>query len=265
MGVIYRARERQSKRVVALKRLLSYHGDSMNTLERFRREAKAAASLDHRNILPIYEVGESEGMPFFAMKYASGGSLLEAAAALRSDPRACVHLLAKVACAVAYAHSKGILHRDLKPGNILLDRQREPLVCDFGLAQWIDSSGDVTSSVAIFGTPGYIAPEELSGNAGASPAGDLYSLGAMLFDLLANRPPFPGENALIAGRQAVENPAPALRSITPNPDPALEAICARCLERDPKARYSSADDLAADLERWLEGERPIARRGVSPG
>src|SRR5437764_10976878 len=128
MGVIYRARQRHSRRIVALKRILSYHADSQDTLMRFRREAQAAANLDHPNILPIYEVSESEGLPFFSMKFAGGGSLLEAVPALRSEPRRAVALMAKVARAVQYAHCQRILHRALKPGNILLDARGEPLV-----------------------------------------------------------------------------------------------------------------------------------------
>src|SRR5213075_549411 len=144
MGVIYRARQRHSRRIVAVKRVLSYHADSRETLERFRREAEAAASLDHPNILPIYEVGESEdGLPFFSMKFAAGGSLLDAAPALRSEPRRSVALIAKVAHAVQYAHAQGILHRDLKPGNVLLDGRGEPLVSDFGLAKWLDTASDL--------------------------------------------------------------------------------------------------------------------------
>ena len=145
MGVIYRARQRHSRRIVALKRVLSYHADSRDTLARFRREAEAAASLDQPNILPIYEVGESEeGVPFFSMKYASGGSLQEVGPALRDDPREIVRLMAKVTRAVQYAHRQGILHRDLKPGNILLDGRGEPLVSDFGLAKWLDTASDLT-------------------------------------------------------------------------------------------------------------------------
>src|SRR6266542_606876 len=205
MGVIYRARQRHSRRIVALKRILSYHADSQETLARFRREAEAAASLDHPNILPIYEVSENEeGLPFFSMKFAGGGSLLEAAPALRNEPRRVVALMAKIARAVQYAHVKGILHRDLKPGNVMLDGHGEPMVSDFGLAKWLDATSDLTHTLTIFGTPGYIALER-----------------------------------------------------------DLETICAKCLEREPSARYHSAGDLAQDLELWLEGRHIIARP-VSP-
>src|SRR5438309_30964 len=140
MGVIYRARQRHSRRIVALKRVLNYHADSRETLARFRREAEAVASLDHPNVLPIYEVSEGEdGLPFFSMKFAPGGSLLDAGPALRQEPRRIVALMAKVARAVQYAHVQGILHRDLKPGNIMLDGRGEPLVSDFGLAKWLDT------------------------------------------------------------------------------------------------------------------------------
>src|SRR5436190_91734 len=265
MGVIYRARQRHSRRIVALKRMVSYHADSRETLERFRREAEAAASLDHPNILPIYEVGQGEdGLPFFSMKYAPGGSLQKAEPALRNEPRECVRLTAKVARGVQYAHEHGVLHRDLKPGNILLDGRGEPFVTDFGLAKWLDTTTDLTRSLAIFGTPGYIAPEQAKGPAAKlTPVADVYSLGAILFDLFTGRPPFLGEHALAVIQQATESPAPKLRSVAPTLDRDLETICARCLEREPQARYRSAGDLAVDLERWLEG-RPIIARRVSP-
>src|SRR5438046_673683 len=266
MGVIYRARQRHSRRIGALKRMVSYHADSRETLERFRREAEAAASLDHPNILPIYEVGQGEdGLPFFSMKYAPGGSLQKAGPALRGEPRECVRLMAKGAHAVQYAHEHGILHRDLKPGNILLDGHGEPFVTDFGLAKWLDTSTDLTRTLAIFGTPGYIAPEQAKGPAAKlTPAADVYSLGAILFDLFTGRPPFLGEHALAVIQQASEKPAPKLRSLAPTLDRDLETICARCLEREPNARYRSAGDLAEDLERWLAGRHIIARPVSAP-
>src|SRR5436190_11649265 len=265
MGVIYRARQRHSRRIVALKRILSYHADSQDTLMRFRREAQAAANLDHPNILPIYEVGEShEGLPFFSMKFAGGGSLLEAAAKLRSKPRRAVALIAKVARAVQYAHEQGILHRDLKPGNILLDGRGEPLVSDFGLAKWLEPTGHLTHTPTVFGTPGYIAPEQVNGSAGKLTAtADVYSLGAVLFDLLTGQPPFTGEHALKTIQQATEKPAPKLRTLAPALDRDLETICAKCLERDPHARYRSAGEFADDLERWLHGNSIVARP-ISP-
>src|SRR5215467_4963449 len=265
MGVIYRARQRHSRRIVALKRISSYHADSQETLMRFRREAQAAANLDHPNILPIYEVSEShDGLPFFSMKFAGGGSLLEAAPTLRSDPRRALALMAKVARAVQYAHEQGILHRDLKPGNILLDGRGEPMVSDFGLAKWLEPTGRLTRTPSIFGTPGYIAPEQVNGSEGTlTAAADVYSLGAVLFDLLTGRPPFTGEHALKTIQQAAEKPAPKLRTLAPALDRDLETICAKCLERDPLARYRSAGELADDLERWLHG-RSIVARPVSP-
>src|SRR6266568_1382424 len=265
MGVIYRARQRHSRRIVALKRVLSHHADSRETLARFRREAEAAASLDHPNILPIYEVSEGEdGLPFFSMKFAPGGSLLEVAPVLRSEPRRSVALMAKVARAVQYAHGQGILHRDLKPGNILLDGRGEPLVSDFGLAKWLDTTSDVTRTLTIFGTPGYIAPEQARGQAASlTGAADVYSLGAILFDLFTGRPPFLGEHALAVIQQAAEKPAPKLRTLAPALDRDLQTICAKCLEREPAARYQSAAALAEDLECRLQG-KPIKARRLLP-
>jgi len=265
MGVIYRARQRHSRRIVAVKRVLSYRADSHEALERFRREAQAVASLDHPNILPIHEVSESEdGLPFFSMKFAEKGSLQENAPSLRNAPRTCVQLMAKVARAVEYAHSRGVLHRDIKPGNILLNDRSEPLVSDFGLAKLLDGNNDLTRSLTTFGTAGFIAPEQ-AGHAAVdfTPVADVYSLGAVLFNMLAGRPPFLGPNPVSVIRQASETQAPKLRSLAPSLDRDLETICSRCLERDPKARYQSAGDLAADLERWLDG-RPIVARPVSP-
>jgi serine/threonine-protein kinase len=172
--------------------------------------------------------------------------------------------MAQVARAVQYAHGQGILHRDLKPGNILLDGQSEPLVSDFGLAKWLEPTGDLTRTPSIFGTPGYIAPEQVNGSAAKlTPAADVYSLGAVLFHLLTGRPPFTGEHALKVIQQTTEKPAPKLRSLAPALDRDLETICAKCLEREPHARYRSAGELAEDLERWFHGHSIVARP-VSP-
>src|ERR1700738_3382436 len=261
MGVIYRARQRHSRRIVALKRVLSYHAASRETLARFRREAEAAASLDHPNILPIYEVSDSEdGLPFFSMKFAACGSLLDIAPTLRRDRNQIVRLMSKVARAVQHAHNQGILHRDLKPGNILLDGRGEPLVSDFGLAKWLATASDLTRTLTIFGTPGYIAPEQAAGPAkDLTAATDIYSIGAILLDLFAGRPPFLGEHALSVIKQASDKPAPKLRALVAHANRDLETICARCLESDPAARYDSAGNLADDLERWLQGSSILAR------
>src|SRR5262245_55099492 len=263
-GVVYRAHQKSLNRTVALKVIGLGPWTTEAHVKRFRREAEAAARLEHPGIVPIYEVGESDdGLPFFSMKFAPGGSLLDAGPALRNESRRSLALMAKVARAVQYAHVEGILHRDLKPGNILLDGRGEPLVSDFGLARWLDTTSDLTRTLTVFGTPGYIAPEQAEGVASdLTPAADVYSLGAILFDLLAGRPPFLGEHALAVIQQAAEKPAPKLRSVMPGLDRDLETICARCLEREPNARYRSAGDVAEDLERWLKG-RPIIARPIS--
>src|SRR2546430_9541787 len=262
MGVIYRARQQHSRRIVAVNRILAHQLNSHETLVRFRREAEAVASLDHPTILPIHEISESEeGRPFFSMKYATGGSLRAAAPTLRKNPRGGVQLMAKVARAIDYAHGKGILHRDLQPGNILLDENGEPMVSDFGLAKWLDQGSDLTRTLETLGTPGYIAPEQAERPADKlTRAADVYSLGAILFYLLTGRPPFVGPNFFFVIHQAAVTPAPRLRSLAPSLDRDLETIVARCLDPDPNARYQSAEALAEDLEHWLHHEPIRARR-----
>ncbi len=263
MGVIYRAREVHSHRIVALKRVLSYHADCHRTLARFHREAETTTRLDHPNIVPVYYVGEDEeGLPFFTMKFAPGGSVAQAREAFRREPTKSVSLITKVALAVQYAHEQGVLHRDLKPSNILLSNRWEPMVSDFGLAKWIEDSNDLTRTLTVFGTPGYIAPEQAARpSVQLTVVADIYNLGVILFELLVGRSPFVGEHALAVLQQAVEKPAPMLRSLAPHLDRDLETICSRCLEREPSARYHSAGAVAQDLQNWLEG-RPIVARPV---
>jgi tetratricopeptide (TPR) repeat protein len=265
MGVVYQAREPHSGRIVALKCVLGCQGDSDHVVARFRREAETAARLEHPNIVPIYQVGETaDGFPYYTMKYAAAGSLLAAQDTLRPQPHLSVALMLKVARAIQYAHQKGVLHRDLKPGNILLDNHGEPLVSDFGMAR-CETGSYLTRPLDSFGTPGYIAPEQADGPATRlTPAADVYALGAILFELLTGRTPFVGGNAFAVMKQSADKSAPKVRTFAPHVDRDLEIICARCLEREPADRYPSVAALADDLQHWLD-DQPIAARSPNIG
>jgi WD40 repeat protein len=264
MGVVYRARQVSLNRPVALKMILAGRLASAADVQRFRLEAEAAALLDHPNILPIYEVGDYQGQYFFSMKLVDGGNLTsfsrEPAAGVAAWQRAAL-VVARVARAVHFAHQRGILHRDLKPANILLDEGGHPYVTDFGLAKRVQGDSGLTQSGAILGTPAYMAPEQARAEKGLSTAVDIYSLGAILYHLLTGQPPFRGATELDT-LFAVQHGEPRRpRSLAPGLPGDLETICLKCLQKDPNQRYSSADALANDLERWLEGE-PIQARPV---
>ncbi len=292
MGVVYRARHRELNREVALKVMLAGEFAAPDFLQRFRTEAEAAARLDHPNIVPIFEIGEDHGQPFLSMKLVEGGTLSRAKPAAvsnlfgnadgESEPSTdadwAALVLAKLARAVHYAHQRGILHRDLKPGNVLLDTLGEPFLTDFGLARLVEQDSSLTRTFASLGTPSYMAPEQARGESRQlTTAADVYGLGAILYELLAGRPPFAGNNTLETIRQVLEEEPVPPSKLRPAPAGVraagrgalggsrlldLETICLKCLEKDPVRRYRSADSLADDLDRWRRDE-PVSARPVS--
>jgi ABC-type phosphate/phosphonate transport system substrate-binding protein/tRNA A-37 threonylcarbamoyl transferase component Bud32 len=279
MGVVHKARHRSLNRIVALKTVRVGELASPADLARFRREAEAAAKLDHPNIVPIYEVGEHEATPFLVMRYIQGASLADKLAELAlpfasdtktrgrssSDRRHQIRIariLALVARAVHYAHERGVLHRDLKPSNILLDQEEVPHLTDFGIAKLVDQESALTQTAELLGTPGYMSPEQATGKS-LNRAADIYSLGAILYELLTGRPPFRGERPVETLRQVIEDEPPNPLVLNPLADTDLATICLKCLDKSPVRRYESALALAEDLERWQRHE-PILARPAGP-
>src|SRR5437660_3063244 len=259
-GVVYRARQKSLNRIVALKVIGLAHWATEAHVKRFRLEAEAAASLNHPCIVPIYEVGERDGACYFSMGLVEGGQL-DAVAKREPIPiRRAAELIAKLARTVSYAHEHGILHRDIKPGNILLDAKGEPHLTDFGLARLVETESTVTRTMEVLGTPSYMAPEQAVGNnAGVTRATDIYGLGAVLYQLLTGHPPFAGGTTFETVRLVLDTEPRQPRLSNPKIDRDLSTICLKCFEKDPKRRYSSALALAEDLERWLRHE-PIRAR-----
>jgi serine/threonine protein kinase len=278
MGVVYKARQVSLNRLVALKMILAGQLASAVEVQRFHTEAEAAANLDHPNIVPIYEVGEHESQHYFSMKFVEGGSLSQTVASgqwpvtSREGRRESARLVAKVARAVHYAHQRGIIHRDLKPANILLakpDRTRPtpfplptghcPLVTDFGLAKRLEGDTKLSQSGAIVGTPAYMAPEQAAGKKGLTTAVDVYSLGAILYELLTGKPPFAGATTFDIMVQVMDKEPTPPRQLQSGIARDLETICLKCLQKDPQKRYGTSEALAEDLERFESGEPILAR------
>jgi eukaryotic-like serine/threonine-protein kinase len=261
MGVVYKARQASLNRVVALKMILAGHLASEAQVKRFHTEALAAASLDHPNIVGIHEVGEHQGQHYYTMPFLDSRSLFQLVQSGQwplEDGTEAARIVAKLAHAVQYAHQAGILHRDLKPGNILIDPDGEPHLTDFGLAKLLQAEEHLTLTGDLMGTPGFMAPEQARGKSGqATSATDIYSLGAVLYYLLTGRPPFVADSAFDALFLVQEAEAVLPRRLNPQIPRPLEQICLRCLEKRPQDRYLSAGALAQDLERFLKGD-PLA-------
>jgi WD40 repeat protein/tetratricopeptide (TPR) repeat protein/predicted Ser/Thr protein kinase len=261
MGVVYRARQVSLNRSVAVKMILAGTYATPEAIQRFRVEAEAAANLDHPNLLPIYEVGEHEGHQYFSMKLIEGGSLASKIVDLKSRPREIASLLVKLARAVQFAHQRGILHHDLKPANILIDHDETPFITDFGLAKRVDADDGSTRTGSIVGTPSYMAPEQARGEKTLTTGVDVYSLGAILYEMLTGQPPFRGDNIFETVKQVLEQEPLDPRKRNPSADRDLSVIALKCLRKNPQQRYLGAGELADDLERFVRGE-PISAREV---
>lgn len=270
MGVVYKAQQRSLGRTVAVKMILQGELASAVDVARFRAEAEAAAQLHHPNIVPVYEVGEENGQPFFSMKYIDETNLAKQLTDGPMRPRQAAEQLLPVVRAIAAAHQHGLLHRDLKPSNILIDEDGRPYVTDFGLAKrWSANSvengepmahASLTQSGAILGTPGYMAPEQAAGKRGqVSPQTDVYSLGALLYAMLTGRAPFQGASPLETVMMVLEQDPLLPRLLNRNVDPDLEMIALKCLQKPADLRYQDANELANDLEAYLTNE-PISAR-----
>ncbi len=261
MGIVFKAREMETGRVVALKMILVNHLASAEHLRRFKAEMNAAAQLVHRHIVPLYETGEWNGLPYFSMQYVEGTNLaLKLMEGTLSSAEAS-EILARIAGAVSYLHQKGIVHRDLKPGNILLDGQGRPYVTDFGLAKVLVGERAQTTMGVIMGTPSYMSPEQASGRSNqVGPASDIYSLGAIFYEALTGRPPFLGESKLETILQVLEGEPKPPRQIDKTIPVDLEIICLRCLEKNPQRRFPSASELERELERFNKGEAIESRQ-----
>lgn len=261
MGVVYRALQLSLNRDVAIKMIQENRPLSPENRQRFLAEAEANARLDHPGIVPLYEVNEFQGHPYFSMQLIRGETLAER---LRQGPlpqRQAAEIMVDVCRAIGFAHSQGVLHRDIKPSNIMIDAQHQIRVTDFGLAKFSGSFDSLTRTGAVIGTPSYMSPEQASGRSSLGPRSDVYSLGAVLYHLLTGRPPFIADSPLQLAMQVLEHDPPPVRLLEPRIDRDLEMIVSRSIQKPPDLRYESAEQMADDLGAFLRDEPVIARSG----
>lgn len=271
MGVVYRAQQKSLNRIVALKMIREAHLASSNDGARFQAEAEAAARLHHPNIVTVFEVGTHDGQAYFCMEYVPGLTLAQRIHADGPLPnREAARIVSIIAQAVQHAHEEGVLHRDLKPSNILMGAEigsdstsgiLSPKVMDFGLAKTLNSAETLTRTGAVVGTPSYMSPEQAGSRKELTPAADVYSLGAILYELLTGRPPFQTSHPLDTLLLVLEQDPVPPRDLNPSVDRDIELICLKCLQKPPELRYSSASGLAKDLDAYLQGDR----LSVAPG
>lgn len=262
MGIVYRAHDALANRFVALKVIRSGSFSSIEQVERFRHEARSASQLEHTNIVRVYSVESHNSTDYFTMELIEGEDLQSKLQNSLLDSREAARLILKIALAIEFAHSKGIVHRDIKPSNILIDREGEPKLLDFGLAKSPDIGKGNTKSDQMLGTVNYMAPEQINDAKNAGPKTDVYGLGATLYHCLTGRPPITGDDLITVLQRLRENLPVAPRLVRPDIDADLDLICLRCIQKDPKDRYESAEHLAGDLRRYLQGE-PLEKAPVS--
>jgi eukaryotic-like serine/threonine-protein kinase len=252
MGVVYKARQRGLERTVAIKMILSGQHATGEDVERFCLEARSAANLDHPNIVPIYEIGQHQGRHYFSMAFIEGSSLtsLVRDKGVVMSFKESASIVQAVANGIQYAHDHGIVHRDLKPENVMIDKHGRPRVTDFGLAKRQQVDSGLTAAGQVMGTPSYMAPEQAMGKSTIGPAADIYSLGGILYFLLTSRPPFLGSNVMETLFQVVQQDLVPPRQVNQSVPAELEAICLKCLQKDPQKRFPSAGHLAAALGAW---------------
>jgi serine/threonine protein kinase len=259
MAVVYKARQQSLRRDVAIKMVLAGAHASAEDVARFRIEAESVAQLHHPHIVQIFEVGQQDGCPFYSLEFVAGGSLFDKLNDTELTSAEAAQLVETLARAIGFAHQRGIVHRDLKPGNIMLTADGQPKITDFGLAKRMDHSLTYSMTGVVLGTPSYMAPEQAGGSRDVGPAADIYSLGAILYEVLTGRPPFRADTPLNTMLSVLSDEPTPPRRLHPGVPRNLETICLKCLEKDPARRYASAEDLADDLQRFLHGEAVLAR------